>query len=69
MRVIRLEDNFNEAVLPETVQSMPDDLKGRLPLETPKHTPENKRDKANSWPESNYREDEVTASPFGKVLT
>lgn len=59
MRVIRLEDKFDEAVLPEAIQSLPDDIKSRPRMETPKSKPKDKRDKASSWPESNYREDEA----------
>lgn len=59
MRVTRLEVNFDEAVLPEIIQSLPDTDKGCPSLETPKLTPEDKRDKACKGLKSNYREDKA----------
>lgn len=58
MREIRLEE-INEAVLSEIIQPMPDIDKNCPQMETPKHTPENKRDQARKRLESNYREDET----------
>lgn len=58
MREIRLEE-INEAVLSEIIQPMPDIDKNCPRMETPKLTPENKRDQARKGLESNYREDKA----------
>lgn len=59
MRVIRLEENCDEAVLPEVIQSIPDISKDSTPMESPKLTPKDKHDQARKGTESHYREDEA----------
>lgn len=58
MREIRLEE-INEAVLSENIQRMPDIDKTCPRMETPKLSPEDKRDQARKRTESNYREDQA----------
>lgn len=57
MRTIRLEESFDEAVLPENIQPNTDFDKIDATLENIKLTPKDKHDKADKRPKSNYRED------------
>lgn len=58
MREIRLEE-LDETKLPEIIQSTRDISKDCPRMETPKLTPEDKRDSSRTGIKSNYREDEA----------
>lgn len=57
MRTIRLEESFDEAVLPDDIQSATDFDKIDAALEETKLSPKEKHDQTRKGTESNYRED------------